>query len=375
AAADAKAAVIQVKPVASGESLVVVHGDLELTDIDDFRIKVASLPKATVAFESDGGSLIAGIRIGSLIRQKSLVTVVPDGAQCASACAIAWLGGARRYVGADARVGFHAAYVYEQGHPAESGPGNAVLGAYLNQLGLPEEAIVYITQAAPNAMVWLNTRDAARHGIDVASLPGSTLAKHRDLDSKPPDLAPGGLEQRTMDFVRSLIARWSGPNAEALSGLGEFYSDEVIYYGKATSRSWILYDKRHFADRWPQRRYRIKPGSMTATCKPNTQTCRAKGSVEWEFVNASKPVAAASARGVATFDYTVALDGGIPKITAENSSFNWRQQPASPNSLIAVQRSLKKLVAQIVELAPFKQKDDSRQSAGKQSSRKQQTSR
>ena len=176
AAPAAMAANIEVKQVDSAAALVMVEGDLELSDIEVFRSRVAPLSKATVAFRSDGGSLLAGIRIGMLIRVKNFTTIVPDAAQCASACAVAWLGGAHRFLGVGSKVGFHAAYVQKAGGATESGPGNAVLGAYLDQIGLPEDAIVYITQAAPNSMKWLNMEEAAQHGIDVALLPPADAA-------------------------------------------------------------------------------------------------------------------------------------------------------------------------------------------------------
>jgi hypothetical protein len=163
----AEAANIEVRQ-AGAATLVMVEGDLELGDIESFRSKIAALSKASVAFRSDGGSLLAGIRIGMLIRVRNFTTIVPDAAQCASACAVAWLGGSHRFLGVGSKVGFHAAYVQRAGGTAESGPGNAVLGAYLDQIGLPEDAIVYITQAAPNSMKWLNMEEAAQHGIEVA---------------------------------------------------------------------------------------------------------------------------------------------------------------------------------------------------------------
>src|ERR1700692_435640 len=167
----ARAANIDVKQMGAAVPVVIVEGDLELGDIELFRSKVAPLAKATVAFRSDGGSLLAGIRIGMLIRVRNFTTVVPEGAQCASACAVAWLGGAHRFLGMGSKVGFHAAYVQKAGGTAESGPGNAVLGAYLDQIGLPEDAIVYITQASPSSMKWLSMEEAAQHGIDVELLP------------------------------------------------------------------------------------------------------------------------------------------------------------------------------------------------------------
>ena len=111
------------------------------------------------------GSLLAGIRIGTMIRAKNFATVVPEGTQCASACAIAWLGGTPRLVEERASVGFHAAYIVKAGGPIESGPGNAILGAYLNQLGLSEKAILYITHAGPTTIHWMNMGEAAEYGI------------------------------------------------------------------------------------------------------------------------------------------------------------------------------------------------------------------
>src|SRR5262249_5351337 len=45
----------------------------------------------------------------------------------------------------------------------------------LTKIGLPYEAIIYVTEAAPNEMTWLNMSDAARRGIRVTLL--SSLAK------------------------------------------------------------------------------------------------------------------------------------------------------------------------------------------------------
>jgi hypothetical protein len=50
-----------------------------------------------VQFDSPGGSLIEGIEIGNIIRDARLETIVARGSQCASACALAFLGGTRRY--------------------------------------------------------------------------------------------------------------------------------------------------------------------------------------------------------------------------------------------------------------------------------------
>jgi hypothetical protein len=123
--------------------------------------------KAIVNFNSDGGVLLDGIAIGKTIRLKSFSTAVLDGKRCASACALAWLGGSPRYMGRTALVGFHAAYIKKEGLPS-SGVGNALVGSYLTQIGLSETAVVYITQAAPTELTLLTLRDAEKIGIEVS---------------------------------------------------------------------------------------------------------------------------------------------------------------------------------------------------------------
>jgi hypothetical protein len=162
-----EAAEITVIPVEGGPAVVTVAGDFLVSDIGQFREKTASLSRAIVAFRSPGGSLVAGIDIGEIIRLKGFATLVPSQMFCASACALAWLGGAPRYLAQDGRVGFHVAFVEKDGARLETGQGNAVLGAYLTRIGLPLAAVMYVTQAAPDSVTWLTFESAKEYGIDV----------------------------------------------------------------------------------------------------------------------------------------------------------------------------------------------------------------
>jgi hypothetical protein len=170
----AHAATVSVE-VRSGEqpALVRVDGKLEFGDGDRFRYTTAFLSSAIVSFSSNGGSVAAGIQIGEIIRSKGFTTSVSRDAPCASACAIAWLGGTKRLMSAESKIGFHAAYTADG---RETGVGNAVIGAYLNKIGLPNSAVAYITQAAPRSMTWLSPAEAKKHGIDVELVGSSQLA-------------------------------------------------------------------------------------------------------------------------------------------------------------------------------------------------------
>jgi hypothetical protein len=87
---------------------------------------------------------------GEAIRRKGFSTIVSDGRRCASACALAWLGGVERFIGPDGRIRFHAAS--DSASDRTSGVTNTVVGTYLAKIGLSYEAMTYITQAAPNDM-------------------------------------------------------------------------------------------------------------------------------------------------------------------------------------------------------------------------------
>jgi hypothetical protein len=341
----AEAAQIAVKPLDSGPTLVVVDGELDLADIDAFRIKTESLPvgRTTVEFNSKGGSLLAGIRIGALIRTRKFTTLVPDGAQCASACALAWLGGTRRLVGEYASVGFHTAYIVKTGGLAESGPGNAILGAYLNQLGLSEKAIIYITHAAPTSMQWMSMEEAAEYGITVAKLPPAQ-ADPGPAGAVVAQQPEGSQERRAIEFVLALLERWSGPNAELLTVLHNgLYTDKVLYYGKSESRQTVLLTKRRFANRWAQRAYTVRPSSLTATCAEATATCRVKGTMTWKFHAANT-----TSHGVASFEYSIVLNDEGPRIAAETSSVNEDPPVASSSSSLGqVGRSIQQLLAKL----------------------------
>jgi hypothetical protein len=145
----AKAAEISVEHPWVGKPPVVgVIGEIGPYDSARFSSLVAGLPSAFVGLSSPGGNILASVQIGEMVREKRFSTIVPDKKTCASACALIWLAGVRRYVWETAKIGFHGAF--DSRTLEESGPGNAIVGAYLNKLGLSYEAIAYMTSCFTN---------------------------------------------------------------------------------------------------------------------------------------------------------------------------------------------------------------------------------
>ncbi len=297
---------------------VLVVGELLLSDADQFRSKVGGLRKAVVIFQSDGGAAVTGIAIGETIRLKNFATLVPSQVRCASACALAWLGGAPRIMAADAQVGFHAAYLVRGGQALEAGRANALVGAYLNRIGLSYSAVAYITEAAPTSMTWLNAADATQHGIEVAVLDGkggsaSKSAHAQAASGREPTLP--SLEERASRFVESFVSGWSSTNSINLASLASAYADQVSYYGGLKSRQEVFADKQRFAERWPERSYDVQPGSVTAQC--SADGCTVSGMADWRTRSVPR---GASASGTARFEYRVLPSHGAFLILTESGS-------------------------------------------------------
>jgi len=155
------------EPDASGRVFVDVIGELNIGDEKAFEQKTANRRNVIVTLISPGGNPWPAIEMGRSIRRHAMTTFVPGNRMCASACALIWLAGKPRTLESNARVGFHAAYNGNTGQ--ESGSGNAVIGAYLNELGLSTNAIVGMTSKGRTQMAWLHEH-AREWGLTVETL-------------------------------------------------------------------------------------------------------------------------------------------------------------------------------------------------------------
>ncbi len=191
ASSTGSAATMEANKGADGGNLILISGEIFRGDDERFAtLAGATADDATVVLDSIGGNLVAGLRIGSAIRMRAWRTAVPDGATCASSCGLAWLGGVRRMVGHQARVGFHAAYIEgPDGIKREAGSGNALVGSYLGRLGLTDAAVIYLTSAPPEGAAWLTEATARDVGVRAEfayfTAPGRALAS---VLPRPPEV-------------------------------------------------------------------------------------------------------------------------------------------------------------------------------------------
>ena len=273
---NSKAAEITAIPLDQpGQGAITIDGDLTPEDRENFLIKIAPFSGGMVVLNSRGGAAYAGIEIGKAIRMRGFTTWVPSGSFCASACAMAWLGGTRRLMGKGALIGFHSVYRLENGKQVEASSGNALYGAYLSQLGLSDRAIMFLSDAAPSSMNWLTPSEAESFGITLTVFdPKPTTA-----EAVPEVKQVASLEARSRDFIIALNLLVSGPSEKLLQIVNGLYSEEVLYYGKETSRDQVVSQMTAFVTRWPIRTYgptgfASNPLRPTQFTMSSSRTCR-----------------------------------------------------------------------------------------------------
>jgi hypothetical protein len=149
--------------------MVIVDDEPTLEDIPTFEALTRGRQGQGVMLKSPGRVAIVGIRLGEIIRSRKMLSYVMRDTFCASACAIAWLGGVWRGISVDhAGVGFHGVYNSDKLQPSSAG--NAVVGAFLGKIGLSDPAITYIMNPGANETQWLSAADARTLGIDANAI-------------------------------------------------------------------------------------------------------------------------------------------------------------------------------------------------------------
>jgi hypothetical protein len=163
------AAEIKFKKLSDTQAAITIDGEITASDVARFRQLALQSREAVVVLNSSGGSVLPALEIGRTLRIAGFSTAVSANGMCTSACALIWLAGSPRWL--DGPVGFHAAYKDDKGNLRESGSGNALVGRYLTELGLPANAILFATSAPPDRILWLTNENKEIAGITFRTPP------------------------------------------------------------------------------------------------------------------------------------------------------------------------------------------------------------
>lgn len=162
--------------------IVTMRGAVTEGDARRFSDTVATLggAHATLNVSGPGGLVNEALDIGAQVQEHQFATMVSSQAECYSSCALIWLAGTRRYIAPDSVIGVHAAFRTRGDTAEESGVSNAKIGAFLNMIGLPLDAISYITTAPPDATLPITPLIARMLGIEVFEQQGLTVITPED---------------------------------------------------------------------------------------------------------------------------------------------------------------------------------------------------
>ena len=128
--------------------------------------------------------------------------------------------------------------------------------------------------------------------------------------------AQGTREERAVELSAAYIRTWTSDGASALQQVRATYAPQVRFYGRVLNHEQLRAEKRRFLDRWPVRRYSLRPGTVRAACEG--QLCRVRGLLEWRAEN---PGRRAMSQGVSSFEQTfVFVPGTRPAVIEETGS-------------------------------------------------------
>ncbi|WP_327212299.1 hypothetical protein U8Q06_09965 [Rhizobium beringeri] len=307
---------------------LVVSGEFEISDDPvAFAGEVAQFKPAFITFRSGGGNVVSAMKTGRMIRALGISTLQIRSAECASACALAFVGGVRRSAEAGS-IGVHQASFSDDAALDSKTAVTAVQAmtaiiGYLAEMGVSPQLLQLSLSVESSDMRYLTSSEMANWGVttpgpvggkDVASAPPAAPAQV-PTSSPSGDAKASSLSavpsQAALAFIAKYHDAWSLPNSQAMAFMRQAYADSVDFYGKQTSMADVLKDKETFAERWPDRAYSVRHGSETVSC---IVTCRVTGTVEWFSRSVQRGKASS---GIA--DFQVVWDPESKKILSESS--------------------------------------------------------
>lgn len=159
---------------------IMAQGEIQTGDTIKLAELISELPtkkNTAVYLASRGGSLIEGVELGLLFRRLGIKTIVEGGQICASACALAFLGGTDgkgkpwRSSSDNSQLGFHAFYS-SGGEDMTSNEVQKVVGfilAYAQQVDAPIETLIFSFMTPSSDMYYLSQNEICGLGIKLWS--------------------------------------------------------------------------------------------------------------------------------------------------------------------------------------------------------------
>ena len=151
--------------------IIKINGDIKLEDFKKFEdvITFNNIKLAVVNLNSNGGNLLSGLSVGTIIANHGFDTYVADNAFCVSVCAAIWISGSKRYATPTSKIGFHKPYFLDgDGQKHTDLRVIEFTKDYYLKMGVPRSAANYFVSADPNDVSWLEANMANEFGIKIS---------------------------------------------------------------------------------------------------------------------------------------------------------------------------------------------------------------
>lgn len=210
--------------------LIVVAGAFAPDDelgLLDFLLRNRGVRHVT--FDSLGGSVSTAMKIGRVLRQHNVTTVMTRRTECASACVLAFLGGAER-LAQPGSIGLHQTSlngdVYLEPDAAVSAiqSSTARLLAYLSEMGVKADLLQIMLSTPPHDLRYLTGAEMAEFGVTTPN----AIAKFSDLS-----------HLRTREAEQPAIQ---------IEQLPDLYAELVSHIGRIARKSEVVEEARRIAN-------------------------------------------------------------------------------------------------------------------------------
>jgi hypothetical protein len=167
-------AIIRVAPGKNGRVIIEVTGMLGTGDADLFVRAVNQASQAgksidIVQLNSAGGKLGEGAKLATAIKSGRLLTAVPSGAVCASACFLVFAAGERKFAEAGALIGVHKASERGGVETKASALASVLMARFARELGVSSSIVSRMLATPPTRIEWLDARDLHSMGVKTVS--------------------------------------------------------------------------------------------------------------------------------------------------------------------------------------------------------------
>lgn len=172
--------------VSQNLTAILASGEIVIGDKDKLESLLTKLPirnNTAIYMSSPGGNLYEGMRLGLFFRARGIKTVIEGASDCASACAIAFLGGTDRSgkpwrsSSSNSRLGFHA-FKSEEGSQPNSDEVQHVVSdmlSYGKMVDAPIDLLISNFATSSSGIYWVSQDEICKLGIKLWSVGTNTF--------------------------------------------------------------------------------------------------------------------------------------------------------------------------------------------------------